>query len=75
MVIWMTDIISITVIITSRASFARVKTFLTEINNDRSFNLQIILSGSSILKKYGSVEDQLLEVGINNVSKVFNVRG
>ena len=49
----------ISVIITNRANFARVKSLLIELKKSKKINLQLILSGSALSHKFGQLEKEL----------------
>ena len=49
----------VAVVITARASYARIKTFLIEANKNKKIKLFIILSSSSVLEKFGDITNLL----------------
>ena len=44
----------ISIVITSRPSYSRIKTLLSAINNNELLDLNLIVTGSALLKKYQS---------------------
>lgn len=53
----------ICIVILSRANYGSIKTVLEEINKSRKLTLQIILGGSAVLEKYGTLEEILKKDG------------
>ena len=51
----------ISVIITNRANFARMKSLLIEIKKSKKLSLQLILSGSALSHRFGQLEKELKE--------------
>jgi len=49
----------VAVVITARASYARIKTFLIEANKNKKIKLFIILNSSSVLEKFGDITNVL----------------
>jgi UDP-hydrolysing UDP-N-acetyl-D-glucosamine 2-epimerase len=49
----------ISVIITNRANFARMKSLLLEIKKSKKLSLQLILSGSALSHRFGQLEKEL----------------
>lgn len=49
----------ISVIITNRANFARMKSLLLEIKKSKKLSLQLILSGSALSHRFGQLEREL----------------
>jgi len=58
-------------IVTSRAQYARNKLLLEQINNDPDLNLQIIVGGSALLRKYGEIISDLKNEGFENVEEIY----
>jgi len=65
----MKDQKNICIVVTARASYCRAKTIIQAIKDHRFLNLQLVLSGSSILQRYGSILDQINDDGFQ-VTKV-----
>jgi len=63
----------IAVVITARPSYSRVKTVLTAIKNHAELELQLIVSSSALLDRYGSAVHYIEKDGFEIVAKVFNV--
>ena len=54
----------------SRANYARIKSVLSAIRNHANLDLQLVLGASSLLTKYGSLEQQLSRDGFTADSNV-----
>jgi len=63
----------ICVVITARASYSRIKTVLVAIKQHSDLNLQLVVTGSALLEKYGSVVDQIKKDGFEITARLFNV--
>ncbi|MCF2490265.1 UDP-N-acetylglucosamine 2-epimerase [Dyadobacter sp. CY347] len=63
----------ICVVITARASYSRIKTLLIAIKAHPSLRLQLVLTGSGMLDKYGGMLNLLEREGFNNILKVSNL--
>jgi len=63
----------IAVVITARPSYSRVKTVLTAIQNHQELELQLIVSASALLDRYGSAVNYIEKDGFAIAAKVFNV--
>ncbi len=63
----------IAVVITARPSYSRVKTVLTAIQNHQELELQLIVSASALLDRYGSAVNYIEKDGFIIAAKVFNV--
>jgi len=63
----------IAVVITARPSYSRVKTVLTALKNNAELELQLIVSSSALLDRYGSAVHYIEKDGFEIVAKVFNV--
>jgi UDP-hydrolysing UDP-N-acetyl-D-glucosamine 2-epimerase len=61
------------VVITARPSYSRVKTVLQAIVDHQRLELQLILSGSSLLDRYGSAYKVVEKDGFEVVEKIFNI--
>lgn len=63
-------------VITSRAQYARNKLLLRLLNSDPDFDLKIILGGSAVLPKYGTVLSDLKKEGFDSVEELYvNIEG
>ncbi len=60
-------------VITARPSYARVKSALIAIKNNKNLELQIVLTSSALLDKYGSIVKVLKEDGLNPTKIIYNV--
>ena len=63
----------IAVVITARPSYSRVKTVLIAIQNHPQLELQLIISASALLDRYGSAVNFIENDGFYISAKVFNV--
>lgn len=63
----------IAVVITARPSYSRVKTVLIAIQNHPQLELQLIISASALLDRYGSAVNFIEKDGFYISAKVFNV--
>tara|TARA_B100001063_G_scaffold245342_1_gene280774 strand:- start:19051 stop:20208 length:1158 start_codon:yes stop_codon:yes gene_type:complete len=61
------------VVITARPSYSRIKTALIAINNHPKLELQLVLAGSSLLDRYGSVLKVIESDGFVITDKIYNV--
>ena len=61
----------IIVVITARASYARVKTFLKEVSKSKKNKLYIILNSSSVLEKFGDITKILKKDNLKIYHKSF----
>ena len=60
-------------VITSRASYARIKTALQAINNHSDLELQLIAAASVLLEKYGSAVNVIERDGLNVLERVYMI--
>lgn len=63
----------ICVVITARPSYSRVKTVLEAIKEHLDLELQLVVSGSALLDRYGTAVNFIEKDGFEIVSRVFNV--
>ena len=63
----------ICVVVTARPSYSRVKSALKAIVDHPDLELQLVLAGSALLSRYGSVVDYIVEDGFDIKEKVFVV--
>ena len=61
----------IAVVITNRANFARIKSFLIETNQSKKIDLKIILCGSALTHNYGNLEQELIKNKLKIAEKSF----
>ncbi|HEV7380488.1 MAG TPA: UDP-N-acetylglucosamine 2-epimerase [Dyadobacter sp.] len=64
---------NICVVITARASYSRVKTVLTAILEHPDFVLTLVVTGSALSEKFGSVEHQIISDGFLIHARFSNV--
>lgn len=60
-------------VITARPSYARVKSALIAIKNNKNLELQIVLTSSALLDKYGSIVQVLKDDGLTPTKIIYNV--
>jgi UDP-hydrolysing UDP-N-acetyl-D-glucosamine 2-epimerase len=65
-----TDIV---VFLTSRGNYARVGTVLHELDEDPAFDLEIVVAGSAMLRKYGTLPEMLEDDGLDVDETFLNV--
>ncbi|SKC18078.1 UDP-N-acetylglucosamine 2-epimerase [Dyadobacter psychrophilus] len=63
----------ICVVITARASYSRVKTLLIAIKSHPSLCLQLVITGSCLLEKYGGLTKLVNQDGFDPIIKVSNL--
>jgi UDP-hydrolysing UDP-N-acetyl-D-glucosamine 2-epimerase len=63
----------ICVVITARPTYSRVRTVLMAVKNHPDLELQLVVSSSALLDRYGSVVSFIEKDGFEISSKVFNV--
>ncbi|MZP55794.1 MAG: UDP-N-acetylglucosamine 2-epimerase (hydrolyzing), partial [Bacteroidales bacterium] len=63
----------ICVVITARPSYSRVKTVLQAIKEHPDLELQLVVSGSALLDRYGTAVNFIEKDGFEVMSRVFNV--
>ena len=63
----------ICVVITARASYSRIKTVLRSIKDHPDLELQLVVTSSALLVKYGLVVDYMENDGFKINAKVYNV--
>ncbi|MDG1245034.1 MAG: UDP-N-acetylglucosamine 2-epimerase [Polaribacter sp.] len=61
------------VVVTARPSYSRVKTALIAIKDHPKLELQLVVAGSALLERYGSVVDYIEKDGLVISEKVFMV--
>ena len=63
----------ICVVITARPSYSRVRTVLDAIKNHNKLDLQLIVSGSALLERYGKIVNLIEKDGFKIYEKIYNV--
>ncbi len=63
----------ICVVVASRANYGRVKSVLTAINNHDALELQLVVTASALLPRYGNVSKIILQDGFTISAKVYVV--
>ncbi|MCE7068076.1 UDP-N-acetylglucosamine 2-epimerase [Dyadobacter sp. CY326] len=63
----------ICVVVTVRASYSRIKTLLLAIKTHPNLTLQLVVTGSILLEKYGCLLNQIKQDGFDNIIKVSNL--
>lgn len=61
------------VCLTSRGNYARLGTVLRELDADDHFDLDIIVAGASMLRRYGTLSDLIREDGLEPTREFYNV--
>jgi len=61
------------VVITARPSYSRIKTAMQAINEHPGLELQLVLAGSALLDRYGSIENTIERDGFTANEKVYMV--
>jgi len=61
------------VVITARPSYSRIKTAMQAIKEHEGLELQIVLAGSALLDRYGSIEHTIENDGFEVTEKVYMV--
>lgn len=61
------------VVITARPSYSRIKTAMLAIKNHPALELQLVLAGSALLDRYGSIERTIEKDGFEVTEKVYMV--
>lgn len=61
------------VVVTNRASYARIKTVLRAIQRHPALELQLIVGASALLEKFGSVVDVILKDGFKVAERIYSV--
>lgn len=64
---------TVAVSLTTRSQYARVKTALDEISSDPEMELELLLTGAGVVRKYGSLQSILEEDGFEVSRTVQNV--
>jgi len=62
--------IKISVVITARPSYSRIKSFLKSLKKDHGIELQLIVAGSALLSKYGSATEVIEKDGFDITEKI-----
>lgn len=66
----------VTVVVTARPSYSRIRTALTALQNHPQTELQLVLAGSALLPRYGGIEDTVITDGFEIAAKAhFMVEG
>lgn len=61
------------VCLTSRGNYARLGTVLRELDSDDNFDIDIIVAGASMLRRYGTLSDLIREDGLEPTREFYNV--
>lgn len=62
--------IKISVVITARPSYSRIKSFLLSLKKDHEIELQLIVAGSALLSKYGNATEVIEKDGFDITEKI-----
>ena len=60
-------------VITARPSYSRIKSALIEVKRNPDMELQIVLTSSALLDRYGPINNTLAQDGLTPDSVVYNV--
>ena len=63
----------ICVVIGSRANYSSIKSLMSELKTDKHFELQIILTTSSVLNRYGNVSTLIKNDGFKVNEEIYNL--
>ena len=63
----------ICIVINSRANYARIKSFIKEIKNNKQFSLQLVLGSSAILDIYGDVRPLIKKDNFKITRQIFTI--
>jgi len=63
----------ICVVVTARASYSRIKTLLIAIKKHPSLSLQLVITGSCMLEKYGGLKTLVQQDGFDPIIKISNL--
>ena len=63
----------IAIVVTSRASYARIKSVIAAVHQSEAFELQLIIGASALLEKYGSSVDIVEQDGFPITARVYMV--
>lgn len=59
--------------LTSRGNYARIGTLLHELHADPAFELDIIVAGASMIRKYGTLPEMIEDDGLDITDTLYNV--
>lgn len=65
--------IKICIVINNRANYARIKTVIENLKNNKKVNLKIILGASAVLEKFGKLENTLINDKIKVHHKINSI--
>ncbi len=63
----------IAIVVTNRASYARIKTVLRAVQAHPALELQLIVGASALLEKFGSVVDVIVKDGFRVAERIYSV--
>ncbi|MFT7162349.1 MAG: GDP/UDP-N,N'-diacetylbacillosamine 2-epimerase (hydrolyzing), partial [Bacteroidia bacterium] len=63
----------ICVVVTARPSYSRVRSVLLEVQKHPDLELQLVVSGTAVLDKYGKTDDFIEKDGLKITERVHNV--
>ena len=61
------------VVVTARPSYSRIKTALQAIDNHPNLELQLVLSGSALIDRYGNAAKIIEQDGFKVTEKIYNI--
>ena len=63
----------ICVFVGSRANYSSIKSVMNSIKNHKNLELQVVIGSSSVLERYGKVEDLIIKDGFKIDYKFYNI--
>ena len=63
----------ICVVVASRANYARIKSLLKAVRDSEEMELQLILTGSALLKRFGNIDSLVQGDGFSIAERVYYV--
>ena len=61
------------VVVASRANYARIKSLLKAVRDSEEMELQLILTGSALLKRFGNIDSLVQGDGFSIAERVYYV--
>ena len=63
----------ICIVVNSRANYARIKTVLKEISNEKNLQLQLVIGASALLDRFGDLTDLVEKEGFKISGKIYSI--
>ena len=64
---------SVCIVITARPSYSRIKSVMNALKKHSKINLQLVVSASSLLERYGKVVEVIKKDGFDISAEIFSV--